>query len=327
MQPLQQYNMNVFIEKAFLIILGAVAGSVVGMVILSLQIPFILNDTSGMCVEILSAVIGVLVTIINIYRNREKIAKKGEALRNETVALMTHEMRTSLTSTSWSIGMILKNYDSQIKDEDKKILHKIEESIHNTVLHTVNLLDVSLLDIGKLKISLDWVNLSRVGDMIKEVIEKYKMGVENKEINIISNINLDKDKEVEVDSLRLRIILENLLENAIQYSKNDAPADFKKEIYVDISNTKSILNISVGDNGIGIPEKEQAKIFEEFYRASNARKKLSSGSGIGLHMCSQYVKAHNGTINFTSKEGVSSKFFITIPLKTNADPKEFLQKI
>ncbi len=85
--------------------------------------------------------------------------------------------------------------------------------------------------------------------------------------------------------------------------------------------------ISVSDTGIGIPESEQEKIFGEFYRASNARVKLSSGSGIGLYTCAQYVQAHRGTIRFESKENVGTTFFITIPLKTIADVNEFLNKI
>ena len=99
------------------------------------------------------------------------------------------------------------------------------------------------------------------------------------------------------------------------------------EIKVDIENTDESMNIVVSDNGIGIPIEEQEKIFEEFYRASNARDKVSSGSGIGLYMCDQYVKAHHGTMRFESKENVGTTFYISIPLKTTANVNEFLNKI
>jgi K+-sensing histidine kinase KdpD len=87
---------------------------------------------------------------------RESTSKKEEELRNETVALITHEMRTALTSSGWTIESILKDYEDKIKDSDKKILSDLVKSNQTTVMHTVNLLDVSLSDIGKLAISLEW---------------------------------------------------------------------------------------------------------------------------------------------------------------------------
>ena len=122
--------------------------------------------------------------------------------------------------------------------------------------------------------------------------------------------------------MRFRIILENLLENAIQYTTGE-----KREITVTVYNDAVAMTIMVKDTGIGIPEKEHSKIFSEFFRASNARKKLSNGSGIGLHMCAKYIKAHHGTIRFESKEGEGSIFYVTLPLKSAADVKEFLTKI
>lgn len=85
--------------------------------------------------------------------------------------------------------------------------------------------------------------------------------------------------------------------------------------------------MKVTDTGMGIPIEEQENIFSAFFRASNARRKQSTGSGIGLHMCYQYVKVHHGTIRFESTEGKGTTFYITIPLKTSADVKEFMEKM
>jgi signal transduction histidine kinase len=253
---------------------------------------------------------------------RESTSKKEEELRNETVALITHEMRTALTSSGWTIESILKDYEDKIKDSDKKILSDLVKSNQTTVMHTVNLLDVSLSDIGKLAISLEWKKLSDVHDMLNEVLEKYSIGTKREGINLISNISLEDNREIEVDMLRLRIIIENLLENSIQYTKQD-----KKEIRLEVKNTKDNLNITISDTGIGIPDDEKDKVFSEFYRASNARKILNSGSGIGLSMTEKYVKAHHGSIRLESKLGVGTTFNISIPLKTVADVNEFLKQV
>ena len=309
-------------EKIIFSILGVATGIVAGIFIVSFPIP-ILDDNIDIFIIILIGIIGgLLFTILNNIKNN-KMLKENEKLRGETIALTTHEMRTSLTSTSWVVSFILSNYKQYITNDDKKTLEDVLKSIRTTVMHTVNLLDISLLDIGKLAISLEWVSLKKVEEMINEVIEKYSIGAKKEGIELKVNIKLDYNDKVEVDNLRLRIILENLLENAIQYTR-DIP---NKEIRVDVNNTQTLLNIVISDNGIGVPLSEQGDIFGEFYRASNARRKLSSGSGIGLHLCKQYVNAHHGTIKFESKEGVGTTFDITLPLKSVADTNEFLSKI
>lgn len=312
--------MNQLIEKIIFSVLGGIIGFIVGIFLLKL--PFYMVGNSYFVI-LLTTIIGIFATIsINEYR-KEKQIKKEDEIRNETVALITHEMRTALTSTGWAIQSILKSYDNALKEGDKKMLEDLVKSIHITVMHTVNLLDVSLLDIGKLLISLESVRLEKIEELIKETVEKYKLGAEKNNVNIITEINLKKEMAVEVDTLRIRIILENLLENALQYIDTSD----KKEIKTSVTNDDKNLNIVVSDSGIGIPKSEQSEIFNEFFRASNARKRLSSGSGIGLFLCEQYIKAHKGTIRFESEENKGTTFFITIPLKTNADVEEFLKKI
>ncbi len=313
--------MSDLIEKIVFLALGIISGIVLAMLILSLKIPFIASNPEFVCTMLL-AIIGLLLAIIILFYRRYRLSNQSAIQHNETVALITHEMRTSLTSTSWAIGYVLKTYEKALSEIDKTMLDGIIKSIHATVMHTVNLLDTSLLDIGKLVVSLEWISLDKVEGMINEVVEKYKMGIVKEGIQLTSDIKLDQKSQVEVDSLRLRIIIENLLENAIQYIRSDL-----KEIEVIVSNTKTTLNIAVKDTGIGIPEDEKGKIFSEFFRASNARKRLSSGSGIGLHMCAQYVKAQHGTIRFETNENGGTTFFISLPLKTVADTNEFLKQI
>lgn len=240
----------------------------------------------------------------------KNLAKRNE-IRNETIALITHEMRTSLTSSSWAILLILKNYTDKISEKDRRMLEGVVDSIKATAVHSVHLLDISLLDVRKLNIYLSTTNLNTIEEMFKEITEKFAFGAGREGITLKSNIKLDPEKEVDVDMVRLRVIIENLLDNAIQYSGAG-----KKEIEVKIDNDEKNLNIMIRDTGIGIPESEQADIFSEFYRATNAKRKLEIGSGIGLFMCKKYVSAHHGTIRFESRENQGTTFFITIPLKS-----------
>lgn len=308
-------------EKVVFYSLGGICGIVAESVFLPVYFPYIQENLNSF-ILIVSLIIGVLTSMVVLNIKNEIKFKKNNVIRDETVALITHEMKTGLTSTGWAIQLILQNYADKITAEDKKMLEGVVDSIYTTVMHSVNLLDISLLDIGKLSISLEWVGLEKVEKIFKEVIGKYTLGATKKNIQLISHIELDKNMQVEVDLLRIHIILENLLENAIQYTMGK-----KKEIHVNITNDASHLNIIVKDTGIGIPDEEKEKIFAKFYRAKNAREKLSGGSGIGLYMCEQYVKAHKGTINFESKVNEGTTFYIKLPLKSVVDVNDFLTKL
>ena len=318
--------MENIIERLLTYLLGGIAGAVAGLILLSVDMPIVFETKiEEAFLLVIMTVIGFLCAIAITEYKGEREMKKNTLIRDETVALITHEMRTGLTSTGWAIDLMLKKYKQAMSADDVQLLQDIVASIHTTVMHSVNLLDVSLLDIKKLKIALTWTKLDKVEEMFKEVLEKYSIGSAQKQISLISNVVLDHSREAEVDMMRLRIILENLLENAIQYTlgENGAP----KTITVTIGNDQKNMEISVKDTGIGIPEADQPKIFNEFYRAGNARKKLSAGSGIGLYTCAQYTKAHRGTIRFQSKEGQGTTFFVSVPLKTSVNVKEFAEKI
>ncbi len=312
------------IEKAVTLGIGGLVGTVFGIFVVPLEIPF-LCETDRPILIVITALLGMLVSNLVREAKKDKKLRDNNKVRDETVALITHEMKTGLTSTGWAIQLVLQKYASAISDEDKSMLENVVKSIRATVMHSVNLLDVSMLDIGKLSLSLEELPVSKVEEILKETVEKYVYGAKQKGIDLSSNVSLDVEHTIEVDPLRLRIILENLLENAIQYTTD--VTNRKQEINVTISTKENYLDIEVSDSGIGIPEEEKPKIFGEFFRASNARKKLVSGSGIGLFMCHEYIKAHKGSVTFESSENKGTTFFVKIPLKTIVNTKEFLEKI
>ncbi len=301
-------------EKFTSYVLGALSGIAFGYVIL--------GSETALPLIITSALIGMIISAEIQHHHVVAIIKRNIDLKDEIVALITHEMRTGLTSTNWAIQLVLEKYDSALSAEDKERLLGVERSIETTVMHSVNLLDVSLLEIEKLSISRTLMKLNEVENIFHEIIDKYTFGTKQKGINFTHDIRLDGNKMVEVDIMRIRIMIENLLENAMQYSNG-----VKKDLHVKIDNDVKNMNIMIKDTGIGIPKDEQSKIFSEFFRASNARKKLGSGSGIGLYMSKKYVIAHNGTIRFESEEGQGTTFFITLPLRNVEDLNKFLTKL
>lgn len=313
--------MSELTEKIISYGIGAIAGIAIGLIFTSTHSPFValIDEHSFLIITLL---LGLLCASLFLQHKKEIAYNRSKKIRDETVALITHEMRTGLTSTAWAIEIILENYKEKISDDHVKMLQDVTKSINTKVMHSVNLLDISLLDIGKLVVSLKWIRLSEVVRLLLGIFEKYKIAASHKGITLDWNMKLDKTEWIEIDELRLRITIENLLENALQYTVLD-----EKKIHIEVTNNPYELEIKISDTGIGIPDAEKGKIFSEFFRASNARKTLSTGSGIGLHMCYQYTHAHHGKITFTSKENHGTQFIITIPLRTSANVNEFLEKI
>lgn len=310
--------MNKKIEQFIYCVSGALIGIALGFILLSLRLTFS-GENIPFIFLVIMTIFGILLSVIFYQIKTISLFKKGNKVRDEAVILITHEMRTGLTSTGWSLEMVMNDYGDLIKERDKKILEGVIKSIHSTIMHSVNLLDISLLDVEKLVISLENVTMSKIENTLEEIIEKYTIGAKRKNVILKSDIKINGEKKIEVDIMRLRIILENLLENALQYTKEG------DEIKVSLAHDEYNMLIDVSDSGIGIPSTEQGKVFSQFYRASNARKKLSSGSGIGLFMCQKYIKAHRGKITFESKENEGTTFHISIPLTTKIDTNQFLR--
>jgi signal transduction histidine kinase len=120
----------------------------------------------------------------------------------------------------------------------------------------------------------------------------------------IPNVKADKEK--------IRIVVQNLLENSIKYSNDES------KIFITVGKMDdNFVEISIKDTGIGISKTGQTKVFDKFYRDDNAQKKEAVGSGIGLYTSKKIVEKHGGKIWFETAENQGSTFFFTIPIWKN----------
>ena len=118
----------------------------------------------------------------------------------------------------------------------------------------------------------------------------------------------------EVDSTRISLVLTNLIENAIKYNREHG------EVTVTVDADEEYFMLSVADNGIGIPEEDQARIFERFFRVDKSRE--IGGTGLGLSITRSAILRHHGTISVESKEGEGTTFTVRIPLHYSVEPME-----
>ncbi len=247
--------------------------------------------------------------------------RKEQSLREEALRLILHELRTALTSTGWSIEMVLEKYKESLAKEDTAMLKGIINSAHAAVRHSMDLLGINTVKKQDVSINLTIVQLSEIEKMFEELVEGYTVGAKQKGIDFSASMNIDNSKKAEVDIDQIRVVLENLFENSLSYTPKGG------SVRVTMSNSDNYIHVKVQDTGIGIPDSEKKHIFEEFYRASNAKKNLASGSGIGLYTCKKYIDAHGGKIWFDSKEGFGSTFYFDIPQNTSVDVNKFLKEV
>ncbi len=232
-----------------------------------------------------------------ILKSLEKEKELGE-LKSRFVSMASHEFRTPLTTVLSSANLIAKYTESDQQTAREKHINRIKKSVENLTNILNDFLSLEKLESGAQKVIFAQVNLE---ELMQETIEDMSQ-------------NLKKDQEIKLsgtartiqtDEHILKNILFNLISNASKYSSEGDP------IEINLEEDKN-LKIHIVDHGIGIPEAEQKKMFERFFRAANATN--IQGTGLGLNIVKKYADLLKGDISFTSTEGQGSTFTLTLPL-------------
>lgn len=230
-------------------------------------------------------------------------AREVSKMKSEFVSLASHQLRTPLTAIKLFTEMLSEKDTDRLTEEQKEYIQTINKSTDRMTKLVNELLNVSRLESGKLKIEPNPVNLQK---FIEEIVHDNKAIAKEygSKINIIAP---SKAIIALIDPTLMRQVLHNLIVNAIHYSGD--------EISIQLKERPEDYEISIKDKGIGIPENIQERIFEKFFRADNAQKITSSGSGLGLYLVKMIMDVSGGKIWFRSKIGQGTTFFITIPKK------------
>ncbi|EKD91002.1 MAG: sensory box histidine kinase [uncultured bacterium] len=226
-------------------------------------------------------------------------------LRDEFLSMASHELKTPLTSMLLQIQSALHNIKNVSLANFSvanllKMLESVETQTERLSKMINDLLNVSLITTGKLELEKENFDLSKT---VREVVNRFVEKLEKEGYTL----SLEADKEIlgNWDKLRIEQVITNLLTNAIKYGD-------KKPIEVRVINFNKSGKIHVKDQGIGIPAELQKKIFEKFERAVTSSQ--FQGSGLGLYITNQIVKAHNGKVHLKSREGKGSTFIVELPV-------------
>ena len=245
---------------------------------------------------------GELATAFNEMAER---LRQEERLRSDFISMLSHEIRTPLTSIRESVNMVGEEVMGPITDRQRRFLEIAGGEIGRICDLLNHLMQASRLEPGALKLHYDPVDSY---SLVNACIESLKPSAEQKEIDVRSQISPDTP-DVLADAQYLQQVFLNLIGNAIKFSDPQTQVCVK----VDATSKDHQLIFRIEDNGPGILEEDQAKLFNKFYRSPSVRDH-QDGVGLGLSITKNIVEAHNGQIWVESMVGKGSAFSFTIPL-------------
>lgn len=232
-----------------------------------------------------------IITMKDITSTREAVEVQRTFINN-----VSHELKTPLTN--------IKGYLIALEDAPEEIRKRFLNTIKTNVERLENIV-LDFLNISKIENS-NLVNISQVGveKLKKELLEILAKKIEDRKAIVDFDFILTDNRDyMKIDLEKISMILKNLIENGIIYNKNKSP-----EVKVKVIEQGDRYEISVKDNGMGIPIYEQDKIFERFYRVDKARTSNLGGTGLGLSIVKTLVEKCGGGLNIDSKEGEGTKF-------------------
>lgn len=253
---------------------------------------------------------GAIIGRIYVYRD---VTKETEVDRMKTdfIATVSHELRTPMTSIKGSLGLVLGGVAGPVPDDARELL---SIAMHNTdrLVRLINdILDVSRIEAGKMEIRTQPL---AVADLVQRAVREMQGYADQRSITMTTVVPDDLPR-VLADADRLQQVLVNLLSNAIKFS------DVGSVVTLTAGHEPAGVWVRVEDNGPGIPEGQQAAIFEKFHRIDNAASRRTGGSGLGLAICKAIVEEHGGQIWVESEPGKGSAF--TFSLRAEPTPAEF----
>jgi signal transduction histidine kinase len=231
--------------------------------------------------------------------------RQEERLRSDFISMLSHEIRTPLTSIRESVNMVAEEVMGPITDRQRRFLEIAGSEIGRICELLNHLMQASRLEPGALK--LHYVRVDAYA-LVQASIESLRPAAEAKQIEIKSEIP-PETPDILGDAKYLQQVFLNLMGNAIKFS------DPQSNVWIRVAQDtkKDLLVFKVADNGPGILEEDQVKLFSKFYRAPSIRDHLD-GVGLGLSITKNIVEAHNGTIWVESLVGEGSTFSFTLPL-------------
>ena len=226
--------------------------------------------------------------------------RAADRLKDEFVALISHDLRTPLTSIMGYLELTLD--DTPLSDEQRGYLEVVERNSQR-LLHLVNdLLFVARLEAGQLDLNPAQLDLAGI---VRQAVEEAMPRAQAKGVTL--TCNAEDLPKLTADKGRMFQLLDNLVSNAVKFTPEGG------SVAVRVTREEDGACVEVADTGIGIARADLDRLFERFFRASTARDEQIPGTGLGLYIARAIVEAHGGSIHVTSERGAGTTFRAELP--------------
>lgn len=223
--------------------------------------------------------------------------------KDEFISLASHQLRTPATGVKQFIGMVLEGYAGDISPEARTFLEKAYESNDRQIAIINDLLQVAQIDAGKVSLHIQPTNIN---DIIQSVIQEQQSKFDERR-QTIHYSPAKRPLNALADPERLRMVLDNLIDNASKYTPEG------KSITIAASGKNDTVVITVQDEGVGIDPIDHDKIFLKFTRLDNPLSNHVGGSGLGLYWVRKIIALHGGTVTVNSTVGEGATFTVSLP--------------
>lgn len=233
-----------------------------------------------------------------------------EAIQLDFVSMASHELRTPLTSIRGYLSVFMEENKDKLNPDQRQFLDRISISANQLGELVENLLAVSKVERGAFVVNasaLDWQKI------LETAVEQGKMFAAQKNISVELELPPQPLPQVMADSIRINEVINNLISNAVNYTKQGGWV----KVTAAVQGNQVITSVS--DNGVGIPPEAQAHLFTKFFRVSGALDKSSNskGTGLGLFLSKSIIDMHHGRIWVESQVGKGSTFHFSLPIAPN----------
>jgi PAS domain S-box-containing protein len=229
--------------------------------------------------------------------------KRIENLKQEFVAMVSHELRTPLTSVQGFLSILSAGAYAELDKPGAESLQMAEQNVGRVINLVNDILDVEKLNTGLLRFDMADIALNK---LISDGLNSVMALADQKDVDFV--YSAPTDLIVRADGERITQVIINLLSNAIKFSPEG------KMVVVVVSDRGAEVEVSVIDQGRGVPLAERAEVFERFHQVQAADGKSHRGTGLGLAICKALIEQHGGTIGVVDgRSGVGSQFWFRLP--------------
>jgi PAS domain S-box-containing protein len=266
--------------------------------------------------------VGRLIVLRDITRRKEmeeelqqakEAAEAANQAKDEFITVVTHELRSPLSSVLGSIGLLEDGAAGPVTEEQIEFLRIIESNTTRMAALASDLADISRIESGQLQLEMEPVSMARI---IREIIRSIHPQVERKEQQLILQVP-DALPEVWGDQMRLAQVLTNLISNAHKFTPEGGRIVINAEHTAnqwDSRGAAKVVHVVVEDNGIGIKTEDLQKLFQKFSRVGDRETRRIPGTGLGLSIAKNLVEMQGGRIWCESEPGKGSAFHFTVPV-------------